>query len=64
MKNQVGFVLCGSLQFQLGARKPAFVCFQTSDRIYVIFFYFNYNSAVFQRNNLTRQIALIQCSGR
>ena len=38
MKNQVGFVLCGSLQFQLGARKPAFVCFQTSDRIYVIFF--------------------------
>ena len=40
MKNQVGFVLCGSLQFQLGARKPAFVCFQTSDRIYVIFFLF------------------------
>ena len=29
---------CGSLQFQLGARKPAFVCFQTSDRFYVIFF--------------------------
>ena len=27
------FVLCGSLQFQLGARKPAFVRFQTSDRI-------------------------------
>ena len=26
--------------------------------------YFNYNSAVFWRNNLTRQIALIQCSGR
>ena len=48
MKNQVGFVLCGSLQLRLGARKPAFVCFHTSDRIYVIFLpYFNYNSAFF-----------------
>ena len=37
MKNQVGFVLCGSLQLRLGARKPAFVCLRTSDRIYVIF---------------------------
>ena len=43
--------------------QPLFV-FRPRTEFMSFFSYFNYNSAVFQRNNLTRQIALIQCSGR
>ena len=43
--------------------QPLFV-FRPQTEFMSFFSYFNYNSAVFQRNNLTRQIALIQCSGR
>ena len=60
MKNQVGIFLCGSLQFWLVARKPAFYTISDVNRTirrclfsdlgqnsYHFLPYFNYNSAVF-----------------